>query len=147
MVNSQVQFFFDLTKAFDLVDHYLLLDKPHAIGLSENAILWFNSFLHNRKQCVVLHGSRSDMLIQQRVVPKGSTLGPLLFSIYVNNLPSILTNCCALTLLFTHPKLTYHKFKPPFNLILTSYKTSFHKTNSCSIRQSPRSWFLVPDRN
>lgn len=85
--------FIDLTKAFDFVDRYLLLDKLHDIGLSENAVLWFNSYLHNRKQCVVLQGSKSDFLTQDRGVPQGSTLGPLLFSIYINDLPSIFNNC------------------------------------------------------
>lgn len=60
--------FIDLTKAFDLVDHYLLLDKLHAIGLFQHALLWFNSYLHNRKQCIVLRGCKSDLLIQQNGV-------------------------------------------------------------------------------
>ena len=49
--------FVDLSKAFDLVDHYLLLDKLYSAGLSGSALLWFNSYLHNRKQCVVTQGS------------------------------------------------------------------------------------------
>ncbi len=84
--------FNDLTKAAGFVDGYLLLDKIHGISLSNNAVLWFNSCLHNRKQCVIVKGNQSDLLIQQRGVPQGSTLGPLLFSIYVNDLPSCLIN-------------------------------------------------------
>lgn len=76
-------------QSFDFADRYLLLDKLHNIGLSKNAILWFSYFFHNRKQCVVLDGNISDLLIQERGAPQGSTLGPLLFSIFVNKSPSI----------------------------------------------------------
>lgn len=48
--------YIDLTKAFDLVDHYLLLDKLFAIGLDQKALLWFNAYLHNRLQCVLFQG-------------------------------------------------------------------------------------------
>ncbi len=49
--------FIDLSKAFDMVDHYLLLDKLYSIGFSQHALLWFNSYLHSRRQCVVFQGS------------------------------------------------------------------------------------------
>ena len=62
--------FIDLKKAFDLVDHYLLLDKLYAIGFSQNVLLWFNSYFHNRKQCVVLQGCKSDFLYNKGVYPK-----------------------------------------------------------------------------
>lgn len=83
--------FLDLTKAFDTVDHYLLLDKLYSIGLSGDAVLWFNSYLHGRKQFVVVQGKSSDVTTINKGVPQGSSLGPLLFAIYINDLSKIIT--------------------------------------------------------
>ena len=80
--------FIDLSKAFDMVDHYLVLDKLTAIGLSKHSILWFNSYLHCRRPHVSLHGYVSQSLIMEKGVPQGS-LGPLLFSLFIYNLPQI----------------------------------------------------------
>ncbi len=49
--------FIDLKKAFDLVDHYLLLDKLYAVGFSKNSLLWFNSYLHNRNNVWLFKGN------------------------------------------------------------------------------------------
>lgn len=145
--------FIDLTKAFDFVDHYLLLDKLHDIGLSENAVLWFNSYLHNRKQCVVLQGSKSDFLTQDRGVPQGSTLGPLLFSIYINDLPSIFNNCSVqlyaddTVIYISKPNLPQLQASLQSDFIILQDWLALYIINYCLIKQSPIILSLALDKN
>ena len=82
--------FIDLTKAFDMVNHYILLDKLYAIGLSKSAVLWFNAYLHYRRQSVSLNAVFSQPRIIETGVPQGSSLGP---SIFINDLPQISLDC------------------------------------------------------
>lgn len=81
--------FNDLSKAFDMVDHYILLDNIYAIGFNQSAMLWFNSYLHNRPQCVAFQGSLSDYLLVDKGVPQGSTLGRFSLMIYRTFAPSV----------------------------------------------------------
>ena len=76
----------DMSRAFDSVDHEILMTKLEDV----EAIKWFRSCLQSRYQVVKIHKViRSDILPVARGVPQGSILGPLLFSIHANELPSI----------------------------------------------------------
>ena len=87
--------FLDLSKAFDTIDHKILLAKLWHYGIRGVANKWFERYLNNRKQLVEVNGICSDTKIIEFGVPQGSILGPLLFSIYVNDLNRSLTsgNC------------------------------------------------------
>ena len=79
----------DLKAGFDVIEHDVLLSKLKEYGLSDVTLSWFESYLMNRLQCVQIESALSELKKVKWGVPQGSILGPLLFIIYINELPEV----------------------------------------------------------
>ena len=108
--------FIDLKKAFDTVDHQILIKKLHHYGIRGKCNEWLQSFLTKRKQFASINGFNSEPMEIKCGVPQGSTLGPLLFLIYANDLFTSFANS------------TIHLFADDTNMVFTSKNVSTLET-------------------
>lgn len=91
--NLSILILLDQSKAFDVVNHKLIIAKLKYIGLSDVSLNWFSSYLSNRQQKVKINYIESDELTLRSGVPQGSILGPILFSIFTLDVPKCFSKC------------------------------------------------------
>ena len=100
--------FLDFSKAFDPINHDILLSKLYSYGIRGNPLRWFESYLYNRNQVVKIGDTISSSQTIICGIPQGSTLGPLSFLLNINDLP----NCSS--------KLSFRIFADDTNMFYTS---------------------------
>ena len=100
--------FLDFSKAFDTINHCILLENLYKYGIQGLPHAWFSDYVTNRKQYVKVGSAESSLKTITCGVPQGSTLGPLLFLLYINDLPRSWT------------KLTFTIFADDTNMFYSS---------------------------
>ena len=83
----------DMSATFDTVDHIILLNRLFkCLGINNTALSWFKSYLSNRSQCITVNNCVSEQCLLSSGVPQGSVLAPLLFTLYMKPLASLISN-------------------------------------------------------
>ena len=117
--------FVDFKKAFDLVDHSILLNKLSLYKIDQLSLKWFFSYLHCRKQTTISDNDASEYATIKTGVPQGSILGPTLFLLFINDLPIFIKTCYA-DLFADDATVHTHSFKS--QVIETKLQTGLNRT-------------------
>lgn len=148
--------YLDFSKAFDKVPHNLLLTKLKALNIDANILIWIEYFLSNRSQYVFANDHCSSSISVTSGVPQGSVLGPLLFLVYINDLPNSITSSIKL---FADDCVIYREVKTTNHTVLlqadldhildwcTKCKMSLNPTKCKVMRFSRRAASVAPAYN
>ena len=123
--------FLDFAKAFDTVDHKILIKKLDYYGIRGTAQEWFKSYLSDRTQRVSISGQLSKDLTINYGVPQGSVLGPLLFLLYINDIP------------ISSKFLNFHLFADDTSIFYADKDVNKLETTVNNERQNVSDWLIA----